>query len=176
MRNRAWPGDDASKQALISTLTYDKCDDSPSIRCKYDTDSLTSAREIIRKRYIKTLEDRTPDQIAEEDALYVELEKLKENERRFKKDRDELLRTLCGIESGLPDVRDDDDTLLGPIAESKKKKKGVAGSVEPQTPITPSSATVIALPQPQPKKSSAKSAAYGKVHTHRSPLQGLTGF
>ena len=25
VRSRPWPGDDASKQALISTLTYDKC-------------------------------------------------------------------------------------------------------------------------------------------------------
>ena len=91
----------------------------------------------------------------------MELEKLKENERRFKKDRDELLRTLCGIESGLPDIREDDETLLGPISDSKKKRKAVAGSVEPQTPVTPASATMIALPQPQSKKSSAKSAAYG---------------
>ena len=122
-----------------------------------------TAREVIRKRYIQTLENRTPEQIAEEDALYLELEKLKENERRFKKERDELLRTLSGIESGLPDIREDDDALLGPVSDSKKKKKGVAGSVEPQTPVTPSSATVIALPQPQPKKSAAKTAIYGTL-------------
>ena len=73
------------------------------------------------------------------------------------------MRTLCGIDSGLPDIREDDDALLGPVSDPKKKKKGVSGSVEPQTPITPSSATVIALPQPQPKKSTAKSAACGAV-------------
>lgn len=107
------------------------------------------------------MEQRTPEQIAEEDALYLELEKLKENERRFKKDRDELLRTLAGIDSGLPDILVGEDGLAGATFETKKKKKGVAGSVEPQTPVTPSSASVIALPPPQPKKTSAKSAAYG---------------
>ena len=49
------------------------------------------------------------------------------------------------------------------VKRSKKKKKGVAGSVEPQTPVTPSASNVIALPQAQPKKSSAKSAAYGEL-------------
>ena len=107
------------------------------------------------------MENRTPEQIAEEDALYLELERLKENERRFKKDRDELLRTLCGIESGLPDIDVDDDGLAGASLDNKKRKRGVAGSVEPQTPVTPTASNVIALPQPQPKRSSAKSAAYG---------------
>lgn len=93
--------------------------------------------------------------------LYLELEKLKENERRFRKDRDELLRTLLGIESGLPDLPIDDEGLQGPSVEPKKKKKGVASSVEPQTPITPTASNVISLAQPQPPKKTAKSAAYG---------------
>ena len=119
-------------------------------------------KEVLRKQYVASLENRTPEQIAEEDVLYLELERLKENERRFKKDRDELLRTLCGIESGLPDVSIDDDGLAGTALDTKKKRKVVAGSVEPQTPITPSASNVIALPQPPPKKSAAKSAAYGQ--------------
>ncbi|RPD66839.1 hypothetical protein L226DRAFT_608127 [Lentinus tigrinus ALCF2SS1-7] len=143
IRNRPWIGDEASKKALLDSLTFDK------------------DREVARKDYVASLEHRTPEQITEEDALYLELEKLKENERRFRKDRDELLRTLCGIESGLPDIQVDEDGLAGATFDTKKKKKGVAGSVEPQTPVTPSANTVIALPQPQPKKTSAKSAAYG---------------
>ncbi|TBU33025.1 hypothetical protein BD311DRAFT_749067 [Dichomitus squalens] len=146
VRNRPWPGDEASKAALISTLTFDK------------------DKETLRKQYVVSLVNRTPEQIAEEDALYLELERLKENERRFKKDRDELLRTLCGIESGLPDIAVDDDGLAGTTLDTKKKRKAVAGSVEPQTPVTPSASSVIALPQPQPKKSSAKSAAYDALH------------
>lgn len=123
---------------------------------------------------MKSLEDRTPEQIAEEDALYLELERLKENERRFKKDRDELLRTLLGIESGLPDITVDEEGLQGSTTETKKKKKGVAGSVEPQTPITPTTPNVISLSQPQPKKTSAKSAAYGTNLTPFTVIPNLT--
>ncbi|KAI0751099.1 hypothetical protein C8Q80DRAFT_1217958 [Daedaleopsis nitida] len=147
VRNRPWVGDTPGKNALLSSLSFDK------------------EREITRKNYVATLETRTPEQVAEEDALYLELEKLKENERRFKRDRDELLRTLCGIESGLPDIHVDDDSLLGTSVDTKqKKKKGVASSVEPQTPVTPSSATVIALPQPPKKTSTKSSAAYDLLH------------
>ncbi|OJT07101.1 SWR1-complex protein 4 [Trametes pubescens] len=146
VRNRPWAGDEASKNALLSSLSFDK------------------SREITRKQYVKDLETRTPEQIIEEDALYLELEKLKENERRFRKDRDELLRTLLGIESGLPDLPIDDEGLQGPSVEPKKKKKGVASSVEPQTPITPSASNVISLAQPQPPKKTAKSAAYDILH------------
>ncbi|KAI0832741.1 hypothetical protein BC628DRAFT_1414996 [Trametes gibbosa] len=146
VRNRPWAGDEASRGALLSSLSFDK------------------GREFTRKKYVKSLEDRTPEQIAEEDALYLELEKLKENERRFKKDRDELLRTLLGIESGLPDIPIDEEGLQGSSTETKKKRKGVAGSVEPQTPITPTAPNVISLSQPQPKKTSAKSAAYDTLH------------
>ncbi|TFK90862.1 hypothetical protein K466DRAFT_583325 [Polyporus arcularius HHB13444] len=146
IRNRPWIGDEAGKKAVLDSLTFDK------------------DREVARKNYVASLEHRTPEQIAEEDALYLELEKLKENERRFKKDRDELLRTLCGIESGLPDIHADEDGLAGAAFETKRKKKGVVGSVEPQTPVTPSANTVISLPQPQPKKTSAKSAAYDALH------------
>ncbi|KAI9064844.1 hypothetical protein FKP32DRAFT_1591067 [Trametes sanguinea] len=145
VRNRPWPGDEASKAALLSSLAFDK------------------DREVMRKQYVISLENRTPEQIAEEDALYLELEKLKENERRFKKERDELLRTLLGIESGLPDIPVEEDGLQGLSTETKKKKKGVAGSVEPQTPITPSASASTAMPPPQPKKT-AKSAAYDALH------------
>ncbi|KAI0677239.1 hypothetical protein C8Q78DRAFT_1001816 [Trametes maxima] len=146
VRNRPWPGDEASKAAVLSSLAFDK------------------DREVMRKQYVISLENRTPEQIAEEDALYLELEKLKENERRFKKDRDELLRTLLGIESGLPDIPVDEEGLQGTTTETKKKRKHVAGSVEPQTPITPSASNVISLSQPQPKKTAAKSAVYDALH------------
>ncbi|KAI0329529.1 hypothetical protein GY45DRAFT_1279515 [Cubamyces sp. BRFM 1775] len=150
VRNRPWPGDEASKAALLSSLSFDK------------------DREVMRKQYVISLENRTPEQIAEEDALYLELEKLKENERRFKKDRDELLRTLLGIDSGLPDIPVDEEGLQGTSTDTKKKKKVVAGSVEPQTPVTPTASNVISLSQPQPKKS-AKSAAYDALHCiHRT--------
>lgn len=108
--------------------------------------------------------------------LYLELEKLKENERRFRKDRDELLRTLLGIESGLPDLPIDDEGLQGPSVEPKKKKKGVASSVEPQTPITPTASNVISLAQPQPPKKTAKSAAYGMNCVYLTAKPRLTRY
>ena len=54
--------------------------------------------EVTRKKYVASLEQRTPQQIAEENAPYIELKRLEKTERRFKKDRDELLRTLLGVE------------------------------------------------------------------------------
>lgn len=115
-----------------------------------------------RKRYLECLESRTADEIAEEDALFIELKRLEQNERRFRRERDEILRTLLGIESGLSDVHVDEDGLNGGPVETKKKKKGA--NAEPETPVsaTPSSSNVISLGQPQPKRAqSAKSAAYG---------------
>jgi DNA methyltransferase 1-associated protein 1 len=117
-------------------------------------------REITRKGYVASLETRTQAEIAEEEALYVELKRLEQNERRFKRDRDELLRTLLGIESGLPDMIADEEGLSATaVVETKKsRKKG-----ELDTPVSASaSSSTIALGHPVPKKQSAKSAAYGE--------------
>lgn len=115
-----------------------------------------------RKKYIASLESRTPQQKAEEDALYIELKRLEQNERRFKRDRDELLRTMLGIESGLPDLPVEEDGLNSAPVDSKKRKKGhMSATAEPETPIS-STSNVISLGQPQTKKSqSAASAKYG---------------
>lgn len=143
------------------------------------TDSLrlniSTEREVMRKKYLESLESRTPNEIAEEEALFTELKRLEQNERRFKKERDELLRTVLGIESGLPDVQADEEGIAStPQAESisavttKKTKK--KGATEPETPtsaIASGSNATISLAPAAPKKQSAKSAAYG---TPRSPI------
>jgi DNA methyltransferase 1-associated protein 1 len=49
--------------------------------------------------------------------------KMNENSRRNGK---ALLRTWAGIESGLPDIVEDDGGSLGITLDGKKKKKGVA--------------------------------------------------
>lgn len=67
----------------------------------------------MRKEYLRGLFNRTPNQIAEEEALYVEVKRLEANESRWKKDRDELLRTLAGIESGLPNLNANWDVQNG---------------------------------------------------------------
>lgn len=117
-----------------------------------------SDRERMRKDYIASLEDRTPEEIAEEEALFIELKRLEQNERKFKKERDELLRTLLGIDSGLPDIVAEEDGLSALSTEGLKKRKKNANEIE--IPSTPSN--IISLGPPPPKRAqSAKSAAYG---------------
>ncbi|TFY54337.1 hypothetical protein EVG20_g9749, partial [Dentipellis fragilis] len=139
IRNRPWGGDEASRMQLMSSFQFDK------------------EREVTRKKYLTSLESRTPEQIAEEEALYIELKKLEQTERRFRRERDELLRTLLGADSGLSDLAIDEE---GPAATSdpRKKKKGPVG-MDIDSPVTPSSAVVL------PKRAqSAKSAAYDAMH------------
>ncbi|KAI0303932.1 hypothetical protein BC826DRAFT_903276 [Russula brevipes] len=140
IRNRPWAGDEASKSQLISTFQFDK------------------EREVMRKKYLLSLESRTPKELAEEEALYVELKRIEQNEKRFKQDRDRLLRTLLGAESGLPDLPVDED---GPFGDPKKRKKGgIAGELD--SPATPSSSLFgPAVPR---RAQSAKSAAQDALH------------
>ncbi|KIK67949.1 hypothetical protein GYMLUDRAFT_36753 [Collybiopsis luxurians FD-317 M1] len=115
IRNRTWAGDEASKNQLLMSFQYDK------------------ERETIRRKYVASLANRTQEQKQEEEALYIELKRLEQNERQFKKDRENLLRTLAGIDSGLPDIVEDDATLI--ISDPKKKKlKGMDLDI-PQTPV-----------------------------------------
>jgi DNA methyltransferase 1-associated protein 1 len=130
-----------------------------------------SDREITRKQYVLSLENRTPEQLAEEEALYMEIKRLEQGERQFKKDRDELLRTLSGVESGLADIHVDDDSALSGLttAEPKKRKKG-GHYIETDSPMvaTPSAGSGIA-PIPPKKPQSAKSIAYGCFCYQTSP-------
>jgi hypothetical protein len=126
-------------------------------------------RELTRKQYLRSLENRTPEQIAEEEALYLELKRLEQTERQFKKDRDDLLRTLLGIESGLSDIQlGDDSTLhgLSSMPELKKSKKRVGSVMDLDSPSTPSSSVMQ-----QRRMSTVKNAAYGMLV---NPLVGPT--
>jgi DNA methyltransferase 1-associated protein 1 len=140
--------------AISLTKVRDSCD---SVTILIALDRI-SDRERMRKDYIASLEDRTPEEIAEEEALFIELKRLEQNERKFKKERDELLRTLLGIDSGLPDIVAEEDGLSALSAEGFKKRKKNANEIE--IPSTPSN--IISLGPPPPKRAqSAKSAAYG---------------
>jgi DNA methyltransferase 1-associated protein 1 len=103
-------------------------------------------RELTRKRYLESLENRTQYQKDEEEALYIELKRMEQRERQFRKSRDELLRTLGGINSGLPDIVCDESPFTAAM-DIKRKKKG--GFYELDSPSTPSVNT-IALPPPAP--------------------------
>ncbi|KAF5359043.1 hypothetical protein D9758_004758 [Tetrapyrgos nigripes] len=104
VRNRPWHADDASKNQLMASFNFDK------------------EREQVRKKYIANLESRTPEQVQEEEALYLEIKRLEQNERKFKKDREELLRTLAGVDSGLPDIVEDEATFFTIDPKLQKKK------------------------------------------------------
>ncbi|EIW82342.1 hypothetical protein CONPUDRAFT_54287 [Coniophora puteana RWD-64-598 SS2] len=141
VRKRPWSGDETTKSQLLVTFEFDK------------------DKETMRKKYLESLDERTQEEIAEEEALFIELKRLEQNERRFKKDRDDLLRTLLGISSGLPDVIPDEDNLSSLSIDTKKKKKGLA---EVETPTSPN---VISLGPPIPKRAQpVKSAAHDSQH------------
>ncbi|KAF7291056.1 Myb-like domain-containing protein [Mycena chlorophos] len=143
IRSRPWAGDDASRQALLASFNFEK------------------EREVMRKKYITSLENRTPEQIAEEEALYMEVKRLEQSERRFKRERDDLLRTVAGIESGLPDVIEDDAQLAGILSDPRKRKRGN----ELDSPSTPA---------PSAFKRPVKSSAADMQHciTRTEPVSG----
>jgi hypothetical protein len=120
--------------------------------------------EVRRKLYLENLANRTPEQKAEEEALFIELKKLEQNERRFKREREDLLRRLAGIDSGLPDVVEDEGGPLSlsiDTSSTKLRRKG-AEFDSPSTPsYTPSAVTPKQPTRPQIPQQSAKTAAYG---------------
>ncbi|KAF4601990.1 swr complex subunit [Pleurotus pulmonarius] len=149
IRNRPWSGDEASKSSLLASFHFDK------------------EREITRKKYVASLENRTPDQVAEEEALYIEVKRLEQSERKFKKDREDLLRVLSGVESGLPDVLEDESPFNNlPVIDTKKKRKGPSTGFLPTDVDSPTSASnVIALDPPIVRKPrDPKSIAYDAQH------------
>ncbi|TYJ52625.1 SWR1-complex protein 4 [Cryptococcus floricola] len=79
------------------------------------------AREIKRKQYASELFHLTAAEISEEEALYVEIKRMEQNERRFRADRDDLMRSVMGLDSGLVNV--DQATIEGVFGADKNKKK-----------------------------------------------------
>ncbi|KAF9644509.1 hypothetical protein BDM02DRAFT_938105 [Thelephora ganbajun] len=147
VRSRPWNGDEVSRAKVLGLLSFEK------------------ERELTRKQYLRSLESRTPEQIAEEEALYLELKRLEQTERQFKKDRDDLLRTLLGVESGLSDIQLGDDSSLHGLSsmpEIKKSKKKTGSTMEIDSPsvATPSSSIM----QAQKRIQTVKSAAYDAQH------------
>ncbi|KAF9534718.1 hypothetical protein CPB83DRAFT_842813 [Crepidotus variabilis] len=152
VRNRPWPGDETSKTLLLASFQFDK------------------DREMTRKRYLESLESRTPEQIAEEEALYIEVRRLEQNERKFKRDRENLLRTLAGMDSGLPDVMEDDIVSSGVLigGESVYKSKKKKGTVE-DSPATPSTATIPSIKKPNAPKNVVFDAQNCIIRTEAPP-------
>jgi hypothetical protein len=162
VRNRPWNGDEFSKNKILGLLSFEKGTQISTTFFTQDTHAVLTERELTRKQYLRSLESRTPEQIAEEEALYLELKRLEQTERQFKKDRDDLLRTLLGIESGLSDIQLGDDSSLHGLSsmpEIKKSKKRTGSAVEIDSPTmgTPSSSIMHSQKRIPP----IKNAAYG---------------
>lgn len=100
--------DPQAQQQLIQSYSFDKCE-SQALGF-----SLMAARETKRKQYASELFHLTAAEIAEEEALYVEIKRLEQNERRYRADRDDLLRTVVGLDSDLVDMDQANiETVLG---------------------------------------------------------------
>lgn len=115
IRSRISTDDVETRQMLLSTYAFDK------------------QREVERKKAVARLYTRTPEQLAEEEALYVEIRRIEQNEAKYASEREELLRLLGGWES-LPSssphavaaAGSGIASLLG--AEEDSTAKGRAGS------------------------------------------------
>ncbi|KAG9002355.1 swr complex subunit [Tulasnella sp. JGI-2019a] len=132
IKNRPFAGDEATKNGVISSYSYDK------------------EREIQRKAYLNGLFSRSAAQIAHEEALYIECKRIEQNERRFQKERDDLLRTLAGVESGLSTLAirlSDPVTALPPQSPAARRQKRGDG-MEIEIPVASGSMNMIALPSP----------------------------
>ncbi|KAJ3576182.1 hypothetical protein NP233_g606 [Leucocoprinus birnbaumii] len=158
IRNRPWAGDEASKATLLSSFQFDK------------------ERELMRKKYVMSLENRTPEQVLEEEALYIEIKKLEQNERRFKREREDLLRLLGGIDSGLPDITEDDVSSLGQLLPIDPKVKKRKNGLDSESPVTPSTSTISApvIKRPQPTKNAAFDAQNCIIRTELSNTTSAT--
>ncbi|KAF9513258.1 hypothetical protein BS47DRAFT_1317687 [Hydnum rufescens UP504] len=124
IRNRPWAGDEASKNQVLASYGFD------------------AEQERNRKAYLTGLFDRTPEQIAEEEQLYVEIKRLELNEKRYAKERDDLLRTFAGVESGLPGLQANWDISTG-VPIDKKRKKRVEGDMTLDSPIGGPSSSML---------------------------------
>lgn len=66
----------AAQSSLLNTMEYNK------------------EQEVIRKKYLIGLASRTPEEVAEEEALFIELKRIETSQAKLLSDRDEVLRLL----------------------------------------------------------------------------------
>jgi DNA methyltransferase 1-associated protein 1 len=124
-------------------------------------------KETTRKKYIRGLDTRTAEQLAEDEALFIEIKKLEQSERTFKRDRENLLRVVSGIDSGLPDIVED-EMNVPPLSDLKKLKRKAEDSPSASSISTP----IIKQPrQPlQPTEQTKRDPENGKS-SRLSPVE-----
>ncbi|WWC92407.1 uncharacterized protein L201_007364 [Kwoniella dendrophila CBS 6074] len=80
------------------------------------------SREIKRKQYASELFHLTAAEIAEEEALYIEIKRMEQNERRYRADRDDLMRTVMGLDSGLVEFDQSNVEAIFGVDKSAKEQ------------------------------------------------------
>ncbi len=88
------------------------------------------------------------------------MKRLEQNERRFAKERDDLLRTLAGVDSGLANLGLDDE--LHPMSAETKRRKKMTSAFDLDSPSGAPSQGSSAPQTPVRRAQSAKSAAQGQ--------------
>ncbi|WWC98443.1 hypothetical protein V866_005334 [Kwoniella sp. B9012] len=102
-------------------------------------------------KYASELFHLTAAEIAEEEALYIEVKRMEQNERRYRADRDDLMRTIMGLDSGLVEFDQSNVEAIFGIDKNKKRKRAEEG--EPAPP-----------PPPPPKRHPKEQAAFDLAH------------
>lgn len=100
---------------------------------------------MMRKQYLNSLFARTPQQIKEEEELYIEAKRIEQDERRWRSERDELVRT---------------------VSMSRNDKRRAVGSAD----LATSASLASTSSEEHPHKRIAKNAAFDTQHyiTHPS--------
>lgn len=164
IRSRISTEDMDARQQLLLTFSFDR------------------TREVERKKHVARLFSRTPQQLAEEEALYVEARRLEQNEAKFAAEREELLRLLGGWER-LPNVRSEtvaaagsgvggttqDDEAVEAARKGQKRKASesaddgtTAGVV--QSGAAASSGSTSSAPLSAKQKAELRSAHFDEMH------------
>ncbi|RHZ60859.1 hypothetical protein Glove_350g176 [Diversispora epigaea] len=128
----------ADKGHLIALNSYDK------------------SKEERRKKHLRLLYSRTPDQIQEEEELLEEYERIEQNEKRFAKERENLIKLFSFQE----------------IAQPKRKKSLLSNPTTPTMEITNSifHAPMDSLSTKKNRRTSSSSIGAAAVEVH-SPIE-----
>ncbi|KAG0284974.1 swr complex subunit [Linnemannia gamsii] len=136
------------KAQLLSSMAYDK------------------NREIERKKNLEILNTRTPEQIEEEEALYLEARRIDQNEKKITRERENLLRLLNTRDIYGPG---------GPTSAGLAGQVGVAGGGPGTGIIIPSNSITIPSSS-SPSASGAAGGAGGSSHSSANgPLSPSVG-
>lgn len=150
IRSRISTEDMEQRQQLVLTYSFDR------------------AREVERKKHVARLFSRTPQQIAEEEALYVEARRLEQNEARFAAEREELLRLLGGWER-TPDAQIESIAAAGSgvgvdVSQEEPSSDPTKRSRKRKLSDTNVDAPSSSAPLSAKQKAELKSAQFDEVH------------